>query len=91
MKVGTVVGTIVATRKHELLVGSKIQVVREIVPDKEAARGPLLVALDTVGAGKGEQVLVATGSNAARACENTRAPVDAAIIGIIDQMDVDER
>jgi ethanolamine utilization protein EutN len=88
MIIGKVVGTVVATSKHELLVGSKILVVQVITPEGCPIEGRQLVAVDTVGAGKGEQVILATGSNASKACETDQAPVDAAIIGIVDAIDV---
>ncbi|SHL21534.1 MULTISPECIES: EutN/CcmL family microcompartment protein [Desulfatibacillum] len=88
MILGQVIGTVVATSKHELLVGSKILVVQAVQPDGTPIEGELLVAVDTVGAGTGEHVIVTTGSNASKACETEKAPVDAAIIGIIDEIDV---
>ncbi len=87
MIIGRVVGTIVATSKHDLLVGSKILIVQAITPQGDAIEGQVLVAVDTVGAGEGEPVILTTGSNASKACGNIDAPVDAAIIGIIDQLD----
>jgi len=88
MIIGRVVGTVVATSKHELLVGSKILVVQETNPQGEDIVGKFYVAVDTVGAGPGEPVILTLGSNAAKACDNAGAPVDAAIIGIIDEIDV---
>jgi ethanolamine utilization protein EutN len=88
MIIGRVVGNVVATSKHQLLVGSKILVVQEIMPTGQDIEGKFYVAVDTVGAGPGEQVILALGSNASKACDNREAPVDAAIIGIIDEIDV---
>ena len=80
MCVGKVVGSIVSTRKNETLIGSKFMIV-ESVMDGSKAR---LVAVDNIGAGIGEIVLVATGS-AARLCYKlSDAPIDAAIVGIVD-------
>ena len=81
MVVGKVVGSIVSTRKCENLVGNKFMVVE---PLKEmSAGGARFVAIDNIGAGIGEMVLVATGSAARVGMEN--APVDAAIVGIVDE------
>ena len=81
MIVGKVVGSIVSTRKCENLVGNKFMVVE---PLKEmSAGGARFVAIDNIGAGIGETVLVATGSAARVGMEN--APVDAAIVGIVDE------
>lgn len=88
MIIGKVIGTVVATSKHELLVGSKILIVQGITPAGVDLDGDFYVAVDTVGAGAGEQVILTLGSGAAKACENQNSPVDAAIIGIIDEIDV---
>ncbi len=88
MIIGRVVGTVVATSKHELLVGSKILVVQETKPTGEDIEGKYYVAVDTVGAGPGEPVILTLGSSALKAYGNGDAPVDAAIIGIIDEIDV---
>lgn len=82
MIVGKVVGSVVSTRKSEKLVGSKfmiIEPVRTMSDSKEK-----IVAVDTIGAGIGEMVLVATGSAARIGCNMDNSPVDAAIVGIID-------
>ena len=79
MVVGKVIGSIVSTRKSENLVGNKF-----IEPLQEMASGAArFVAIDNIGAGIGETVLVATGSAARVGMEN--APVDAAIVGIVDE------
>jgi microcompartment protein CcmK/EutM len=88
MIIGRVVGTVVATSKHELLVGSKILIVQGITPVGVDIEDQFYVAVDTVGAGAGEQVILAMGSSATKAFGNGDAPVDAAIIGIIDEIDV---
>lgn len=81
MIIGKVVGSVVATRKNERLIGSKFMVV-EIMEDM----GNLgkIVAVDNVGAGIGEVVLIATGSAARIGCSQENSPIDAAIVGIID-------
>ena len=82
MLVGKVVGTIVSTRKNEKLVGSKFMVIVPI--EKLGDPNIKFVAIDNVGAGIGEIVLVATGSAARIGCNIETAPVDAAIVGIVD-------
>ncbi len=82
MLVGKVVGTIVSTRKNEKLVGSKFMVIEPI--EKLGNPNKKIVAIDNVGAGIGEVVLVATGSAARIGCDMQNSPVDAAIVGIVD-------
>jgi ethanolamine utilization protein EutN len=87
MLLARIVGTVVATRKDERLVSSKFLVVRPIDPAGRP-EGNYLVAVDTVDAGVGETVLVVSGSSARMAAGLKDAPVDAAIIGIVDQIEV---
>ena len=82
MIVGKVVGSVVSTRKNENLIGSKFMVVEPIAELGDASKR--IVAVDTVGAGIGEIVLVATGSAARIGCGMADSPVDAAIVGIVD-------
>ena len=82
MVIGKVVGSIIATRKNEKLIGQKLLIVRPL--DNMEKKGEF-VAIDNVGAGIGETVLVATGSAARVGCELENAPVDAAIVGIVDE------
>ena len=83
MLIGKVIGSVVSTRKNENLVGSKFMIVE---PLKELnAKGDKLIAIDNVGAGIGEIVLVALGSAARIGCNMETAPVDAAIVGIVDE------
>ncbi len=90
MVIGQVIGTVVATRKHERLVGGKIQVVQPLEPRTMRPDGEVFVAVDAVGAGVGEQVLIARGSAARKAVDNESAPVDATIVGIIDEIDISD-
>lgn len=83
MIIGKVVGSIVSTRKHEALVGNKFLIVESL--QKTAEEKNTIVAIDVVGAGVGETVLVVTGSSARCATSHDRAPVDAAIVGIVDE------
>jgi ethanolamine utilization protein EutN len=82
MLMGKVVGHIVSTRKNDKLVGSKILEVRLIENEKDTDK--FLIALDSVGAGIGERVLITTGSGARLALDNHTAPTDAVIVGIVD-------
>ena len=82
MIVGKIVGSVVATRKNENLVGSKFLVVEPIA--KMAGEKRRIVAVDNVGAGIGEIVLVAQGSAARIGCNLVDSPIDAAIVGIVD-------
>ena len=82
MIVGKIVGSVVATRKNENLVGSKFLVVEPI--EKMAGEKQRIVAVDNVGAGIGEIVLVAQGSAARIGCNLIDSPIDAAIVGIVD-------
>ena len=86
MILGRVVGTVVATRKDERLVGSKLLLVQPELPTGTAQGAPM-VAVDTVDAGGGERVLVVGGSSARMAHGLADRPVDAAIVGIVDTVD----
>ena len=81
MIIGKVIGSIVATRKNANLIGQKLMIVQHI--NESDAKGNI-VAIDDVGAGIGEIVLVAQGSAARIGCGHENAPVDAAIVGIVD-------
>ena len=85
MILAKVVGTVVATRKDERLVASKLLVARPLDPSG-VPDGNYLVAVDTVDAGVGETVLIVSGSSARMAQGYKDSPVDAAIIGIVDQV-----
>jgi ethanolamine utilization protein EutN len=89
MLIAKVIGTVVATRKHEHLVGSKIQVVQPLAPQTESPLGDPFVVVDAVGAGVGETVIVVRGSGARKAVDKPDSPVDATIIGIVDHLDID--
>ena len=90
MLIAKVIGTIVATRKHTRLVGSKIQIVQPLDRKGLVPKGDPLVAVDAVGAGVGELVILVRGSGARRALNDDHVPVDATIIGIIDHIDIEE-
>jgi microcompartment protein CcmK/EutM len=85
MLLARVTGTVVATRKDERLVSNKLLVVRPVDPSGKA-EGSALVAVDTVDAGVGETVLVVSGSSARMATGMKDCPVDAVIVGIVDEV-----
>ena len=72
----------VSTRKQDALVGSKFLEI-EVIENGQKT-GKYLIAVDSVGAGIGETVLVTTGSSARLALRNTSAPTDAVVVGIVD-------
>ncbi len=90
MLIAKVIGTLVATRKHERLVGSKIQIVQPLDHKGMNPKGNPFVAVDAVGAGVGERVVLVLGSGARNAVDDDEYPVDATIIGIIDRIDIEE-
>jgi len=88
MILARIIGTVVATRKDPRLEGKKLLVCQPINPKGEDEKG-YVIAVDTVHAGFRERVLVVAGSSArmASGCKDT--PVDAAIVGIVDQISRD--
>lgn len=87
MQIARVVGTVVATQKNRKLEGAKLLLVQPLTLDDQP-RGVTLLAIDSVGAGVGEKVLVVIeGKAAGQALGKKAAPVDAAIIGIIDAVE----
>ena len=82
MLIGKVVGSVVSTRKSEKLIGNKFMVVE--LAEKMSNGRNQMIAIDNIGAGIGECVLIATGSAARIGCDVENAPIDAAIVGIID-------
>jgi ethanolamine utilization protein EutN len=86
MIIGRILGTVVSTQKDERLQGKKLLIVRPINLDGSDQSG-YLVAVDTVGAGFHEKVMVVGGSSARMAEGNKDCPVDSAIIGVIDTVD----
>lgn len=87
MKMGRVVGSVVATRKDEKLQGLKLLVVRDLDVELAPEKG-YMVAVDAVGAGAGEVVLYATGSSARQTDLTDGRPVDAVIMAIVDEYDL---
>jgi microcompartment protein CcmK/EutM len=90
MQLARVIGTVVSTQKHRKFDGAKLLLVQPITLD-DKPRGATLLAVDSVGAGVHEKVLVVIeGRAAGDALGRKAAPVDAAIIGIVDSVDVSE-
>ncbi|HXW07966.1 MAG TPA: EutN/CcmL family microcompartment protein [Vicinamibacterales bacterium] len=88
MQIARVVGTVVATQKNRKLEGAKLLLVQPVSLEDEP-RGTALIAIDSVGAGAGEKVLIVIeGKAAGDALGRKAAAVDAAVIGIVDQIDV---
>ncbi len=84
MIIGKVTGSIVSTRKQDNLVGNKFMVIEPL--EVMSGEQKQLVAIDNIGAGIGEYVLVALGSAARIGCGLPDSPIDAAIVGIIDDI-----
>ncbi len=87
MVLGKVIGTVWSTRKDENLVGAKFLIVRQLdleYKPKEAT----VIAVDSVGAGVGEVVLVAQGSSARQTTFTKNKPIDAVIMAIVDKLDI---
>ena len=86
MKIGRVVGTVVASQKDPSHRGSKILLIQPMDPDGSDAGAPLL-ALDSVGAGVGDRVLVVQeGWSAASAVDRAGTSIDAAVVGVVDEV-----
>ena len=88
MLLGKVTGTVVATRKDDNLTGLRFLLVRELNTDMKET-GKMVVAVDAVGAGVGEVVLYASGSSARNTTTTKDRPVDATIMAIVDELEVD--
>ncbi|KKB34514.1 EutN/CcmL family microcompartment protein [Bacillus thermotolerans] len=92
MYVGVVVGSVVATTKEDDLVGKKLLIVQKVHPSKgTAVDNRMEVAVDNVGAGTGEHVLVTTGGAARNVFGSSVSVIDAAIVAIVDSMEVNEQ
>ena len=87
MILAKIVGTVVATRKDERLVSNKLLIARPMDP-QGTSEGHFLVAVDTVDAGVGETVLIVSGSSARMASGMKDCPVDAAVVGIVDTIQI---
>jgi ethanolamine utilization protein EutN len=89
MRLAKVIGNVVSTRKEEALVGFKLLLLQSVEPNGETLVGEKFVAVDTLGAGASDLVLVVFSGGARLVDEMHRAaPIDAAIVGIIDSVGV---
>lgn len=87
MLIGTVIGNVWATRKNEELSGCKLMVVDPMAYPGHERQYPV-VAVDQIGAGVGETVLVVSGSSARISVGTGRQPIDHVIVGVVDQVDL---
>jgi ethanolamine utilization protein EutN len=83
MHIAKVIGNVVVTRKDENLTGLKLLIIQPLTPQREPA-GRTLIAVDSVGAGVGEEVFFVRGKEASFPFYPVEAPVDAGIVGIVD-------
>ncbi len=91
MRVGRVVGNVLATTKHRALHGQRLLLVEDEGPDGALSGRPRL-ALDVVDAGEGDRVLVVDeGNAAAQVLTRARGPVRTVIVGIVDEVEQDRR
>ncbi|WP_294475736.1 EutN/CcmL family microcompartment protein [uncultured Intestinimonas sp.] len=89
MKIAKVIGNIWATRKEEKLAGFKLLIVQPLnILDGSRENEPL-VACDIIGAGVGETVIIVSGSSARSAAGDMSVPVDATVVGIVDDQEID--
>jgi len=84
---GKVIGTVWSTKKDEKLVGAKFLIVRKLDLDLNE-KSDFVIAVDSVGAGEGEVVLVATGSSSRQTHFTQDKPIDAVIMAIVDKLDI---
>ncbi len=89
MYLSRVIGNVVSTTKDDGLVGFKLMLIQRIDRNLEYMKDPE-IAVDTVGAGIGEVVIVTRGSMARHAASRPNSPVDAAIVGIVDEVQVED-
>ncbi len=93
MFLGKVIGSVVSTKKDDSMRGRKLLMVRPMLidpddPSRFKPGGNTIVAIDTLGAGEGEMVMFAQGSSARQADGLKEMPVDAAIVGLVDTVNV---
>jgi ethanolamine utilization protein EutN len=90
-----VIGSLISTQKVEVLCGQKLLIVEPYRLDaktreKLVSAGRTFVAVDTLGAGEGEMVLITQGSSARMTPETKSLPIDTVIVGIVDRVDVEQ-
>jgi ethanolamine utilization protein EutN len=91
MIIGKVIGSVVSSAKAEKLQGKKLLIVQPLDLISIQPDGKPVIAIDTVGSGKGEVVMVVSGSSARQTVITNGTPVDAAIIGVVDQVEIEGR
>jgi microcompartment protein CcmK/EutM len=95
MFLAKVTGSVIATQKLASMIGRKLLTVEPLrvdpAKDRLVGTGRTFVCVDTVGAGQGEMVLIVQGSSARLTPETEKLPVDAAIIGIVDNVNVENK
>jgi microcompartment protein CcmK/EutM len=90
MRIGNIIGQVVSTRKDIKLEGIKLLIVQPVDINEKPVQGEYLIAVDTVQAGFNDRVIVVQGSSARMAEGMEDRPVDASIIGIVDNMDIEK-
>lgn len=90
MKIGRVIGNIWATRKDERLSGIKLLVIQPLNMLTDKAVETPIVAADIIGAGVGEKVIYVGGSSARNAAGSNEVPVDATVVGIVDDQEIEQ-
>ena len=88
MIIGKVVGKLWSTRKNEKLNGQKFLVIK-LMSEKDKFTNELFIAVDIIGAGTGDLVIIVKGGAARKAINDETIPIDAAIIGIVDSLEVE--
>ena len=91
MQIARVKGTVVSTNKAEKLMGLKLLVVKPIDLETMEEKGSPIVAVDAVGAGEGEVVMLVGGSSSRQTLATENKPVDQSIVAIIDHIDIDNK
>lgn len=90
MFLAKVVGNVVSTQKHEKLIGNKLLIIKKLDEKENIIQNEPIVAIDTVGAGINEIVIVVMGSGARKASNTIDIPTDASIVGIVDSVEWNE-
>lgn len=88
MRVAKVIGTIWSTRKDDRLSGYKLLILQPFDAESGSPESGQIVAADVIGAGVGETVLVVSGSSARHAAGGAEVPVDASVVGIVDNFEL---
>lgn len=89
MEIAKVIGNVWATKKEEGLIGQKLLVLK-IMESKEKTKNEFVVASDMIGAGIGDCVIISRGAAARYASGKPQSSIDAAVVGIVDSIEVDE-